>query len=335
MSGLQRRAENAALLAPIAGVSSDLSEALRLELADLADAARKYQAASISSNTIRAYNSDWEQFATWTARFGLDPLPAAPAVVALHLTALARSGRSVNTVRRRAAAIARAHRQGGHATPTADPDVLTVLEGIARQHGAPAKKKTALLRHPLLEIVSGIDVSTPAGLRDRALLLVGFALGLRRTELVSLLAEDLSSSPDGLFVQLPRSKTDQAGHGATLLLAYADSGNPCPVEALRAWIAHAKIVRGPIFRRLSKSGTVLGPLGDRSVALILKRRAGAVGKEPREFAGHSLRSGYATQAARDGHRTDVIAATTRHADQRTLAEYIHAGEGKAGTATVL
>lgn len=322
-------------LEPAPDLAVELPAALHSELERLLDQADRYARAAQSVNTTRAYRSDWRQFDAWCDRYGLQSIPATPTAVALHLTALAEVGRSVSTVRRRCAAIARAHRIAGHVSPTADPSVMTVLEGIARVHGTAPNKKTALLRDPLLEVIDRIDTSTNAGLRDRALLLVGFALGLRRSELVALEIRDIAPSPDGVTIRIARSKTDQQGRGTSVLLPYAESPNPCPVRALRAWLDASGVVEGAVFRRLSRAGAIGKPLTAQSVALIIKRRADSAGLNPREFAGHSLRSGYATQAARDGHRTEQIANTTRHKDQTVLAGYIHAGRGREDVAAVL
>jgi site-specific recombinase XerD len=317
------------------GLPVELPAALHAELTRLLERADDYSRAAQSVNTTRAYRSDWRQFEAWCDRYGLASALASPTAVALHLTSLAEAGRSVSTIRRRCAAIARAHRIAGHASPTADPSVMTVLEGIARVHGTAPNKKTALLRDPLLEMVDRIDVSDNAGLRDRALLLVGFALGLRRSELVAIQVKDISPSPDGVTIRIARSKTDQHGRGTSLLLPYAESPNPCPVRALRAWLDGSGVTDGAVFRRLSRAGTIGKPLSPQAVALIIKRRADTAGLNPAEFAGHSLRSGYATQAARDGHRTEQIAKTTRHKDQTVLAGYIHAGRGREDVAAVL
>jgi len=256
-------------------------------------------------------------------------------VIALYLTSLAKRGLAVSTIRRRAAAIARAHRQAGYLPASTDPRVLTVIDGIARVHGAAPNKKTALLRDQLLELIDRIDTTTTAGLRDRALLLLGFAVGLRRSELVALTVEHLSPSPDGITIRIERSKTDQQGRGHALLVVYAAPPRPCPVRALRAWLDTAEIATGAVFRRVTRTGAVSSPLTPQTVALIVKKRARAAGLDPREFAGHSLRSGYATQAARDGHHPAQIAATTRHQDQRVLAGYIRAGRGRDDIAHVL
>jgi site-specific recombinase XerD len=286
------------------GSPAQLPAHLAAELAELLEDAERYAAATQAvSCATRAYARDRNQFQTWCDRYQLESLPASAAVIGLYVTSLAKRGLAVSTIRRRAAAIARAHRQAGHLPATSDPRVLTVMEGIAWVHGSAPHKKTALLRDPLLELIDRTDPTTTVGLRDRALLLLGCAVGLRRSELVALAVEDLSPSPDGLRIRSARSKTD--------------------------------VTTGPVFRRVTRTGAVSGPLTAQSVALIVKTRARAAGLDPREFAGHSLRSGYATQAARDGHHPTQIAATTRRQDQRVLAGYIQAGRGKHDTAHVL
>ncbi len=230
------------------GFPAELPAHLAAELAELLEDAERYAAAAQAINTTRAYASDWNQFQTWCERYQLESLPASAAVIGLYVTSLAKRGLAVSTIRRRAAAIARAHRQAGHLPATSDPRVLTVMEGIARVHGSAPHKKTALLRDPLLELIDRIDTTTTVGLRDRALLLLGFAVGLRRSELVALAVEDLSPSPDGMRIRIARSKTDQQGRGQELLVVYAEPPRPCPVRALRAWIDAAAITTGPVFR---------------------------------------------------------------------------------------
>jgi integrase len=168
-----------------------------------------------------------------------------------------------------------------------------------------------------------------------ALLLLGFAVGLRRSELVAPTVEHLSPSPDGPRIRIARSKTDQQGRGYELLLVYAEPPRPCPVLAIRAWLGAAEITSGPLFRRVTRTGAVSSSLTPQTVGLIIKQRACAAGLDPRAFAGHSLRCGYATQAARDGHHPTQIAATTGHQDQRVLAGYIRAGRGRDDIAHVL
>jgi hypothetical protein len=145
------------------GLPAELPANLAAELEELVDAAQDYAQAAQAPNTSRAYESDWRQFCAWCDRYRLAPLPAPAAVLALYLTSLAKRGLAVSTIRRRAAAIARAHRQTGHLSQTSDPSVLTVTEGIARVHGAAAHKKTALLRDPLLELIDRIDTTRTVG----------------------------------------------------------------------------------------------------------------------------------------------------------------------------
>jgi site-specific recombinase XerD len=305
---------------------------------DLADAMRGYAQHAQAPNTTRAYAADWRAFTDWTQQRELRALPADPQTVALYLTAIAQDGLRLATVRRRAAAIGREHRAAGHPSPLTDPAVKTVIEGISRTHGAPARKKVALDRDTLLAVVAAIDTTTTAGLRDRALLLVGFALALRRSELVAIAVEDLAPHPDGMLVTLNRSKSDQHGRGHTFLLAHSDNPGACPVTALQAWIAHAQLTEGPLARRISQTGRVLTPLSAQSIALIIRRRvqaAALAGVSVEDFAGHSLRSGFATQAARDGYSTAQIRHVTRHRDPRTLDGYIQAGTGAKDLARVL
>jgi hypothetical protein len=163
------------------------------------------------------------------------------------------------------------------------------------------------LRDPLLEVIDRIDTATNAGLRDRALPLLGFAVELRRFGLVAVTVEHLSPSPDGPRIRIARSKTDQQARGHEPLLVYARPPRPCPVRALRAWLDPAKITTGPIFRRVTRTGAISAPLTAQTVALIIKRRGRAVSLDSRESAGHSLRSGYANQPARAGRGRDGIA----------------------------
>jgi site-specific recombinase XerD len=326
---------SASALLPAPLPEAELAAELRGELLELVAAMDDYAAAAQAANTTRAYSSDWRQFEVWCRRYGLAAMPAEPQTAALYLTSLAHRGLKLSTVRRRAAAITRAHRVGGVGSPIWDPRVITVLEGIARTHGAAPAKKVALLRDPMLATIARIDGDTSSGLRDRALLLVGFALGLRRSELVTLTVEDLSPASDGIHVRVTKSKTDQIGRGARLLLTYAEAQRPCAVRALRAWLDHSGLTTGPLFRRITRTGAISSPLSAQSVALIVKRRVKAAGLDPAAFAGHSLRSGFATQAARDGHRAEQIADVTRHRDRRVLDGYIQAGRGAADVARVL
>ena len=281
---------------------------------DLESAAR-YAASALASSTRRAYERDWRTFAEWCVARGLRPMPAAPETVAAFLAAEAdREFRPV-TVGKRAAAIAAAHRAQDEPNPCDSGAVAAVLAGIRRERGIrPLRKAQPLELEPLARLVEPIDSDTLAGLRDRALLLLGFAAALRRSELVALDVEDLLfDAARGLLVTVRRSKADQEQEGAQVAVPYAQEPDRCAVRALRRYLDAAGIHRGPVFRQLRRGDNLTDQrLSDQSVALIVKRRATAAGVPPELLSGHSLRAGYATAAAAAGVEERKIANVTRH-----------------------
>jgi integrase len=162
--------------------------------------------------------------------------------------------------------------------------------------------------------------ATRVGLRDRALLLLGFAGAFRRAELVSLDVADLEFSSAGLVVTLRRAKTDQEGRSRRIGVPYGSSEKTCPVRSLQAWLESARIVDGPVFRSLDPFQRVQQRrLSDKAVARIVKRRAAAVGLDPERYAGHSLRAGLATSAAAGGSNASGRAAPARRSPDCTIA----------------
>jgi site-specific recombinase XerD len=296
------------------------------------EAAAEFIAASKADATRRAYASDWRDFAAWCADHGQNELPAAPATVAAYLSALASAGAKVSTIRRRCAAIADAHRRNGHDNPAAHAGVKATLAGIARTLGAPPAKKAALTADLLAKALRSIPQDL-AGLRDRALILVGFAAALRRSELVALDIDDIARHPKGLVVTIRRSKTDQAGAGCNKAIPHGRKLHA--VHALEAWLAAAKITAGSVFRGV-RGDKVLGTrLCAHQVARIVQKRAAAVGLDPTLFAGHSLRSGYISSAAERGASLVSIAAHADHKKLDTTRGYVqiadafrdHSGKG--------
>jgi integrase len=255
-------------------------------------------------------------------------MPATPATVAAFLAAEAdREFRPV-TITRRAAAIAAAHRAADHPNPCDSGAVQAVSSGIRRQLGTEVTRQaTPLELEPLARVIEPIDTTTLHGLRDQALLLLGFAAALRRSELVALDVEDLDFNPArGLSVRIVKSKTDQEQAGARVAVPYARAGNNlCAVRALRAWLERANVHRGPVFPRMRRGDTLTGQrLSHQSVALIIKRRARDAGIDPAQLSGHSLRAGYATAAAAAGIEERKIANVTRHKNLPVLRRYIRA-----------
>ncbi len=260
------------------------------------DVAAQPAGEQVATNTLRAYTSDWRRFERWTDERAQRALPADPGTCAAYLSDLAEQGLHVNTVRRRAHVIAQTHQRAGEANPIGDPGVQRALELAAQAPRAPTGQKLPLLRTVLARVLDHIDTTTSSGLRDRALLLTGAALGLRRAELAAITPADLQPHPDGLNVTLPRTPGRTP---TTMLLARRQPQNRCPVAALDAWLERAAITHGPIARRVTRTGTISSPLSPQSIALIIKRRVAAAGLDPSQFAGESLRSGHATQTILD------------------------------------
>lgn len=292
-------------------------------LQEVVERAKEYARQAKAENTLRAYRSDWAHFEEWCSRQGLAPLPAAPATVALYITALAEAGRTVSTIRRRLASISAVHQAAGHQSPTQDMQVKTIWAGIRRAKGTAQRQVAPVVTEHLRAIVGALQLDTLAGLRDRALLLVGFIGAFRRSELVGLNVEDLTPTAEGFVVTLRRSKTDQEGEGETKAIPYGANAETCPARALRAWLDAAGITSGPVFRAVNRHGQVsAGRLSDRAVALIVKRSVEAVGLDASRFSGHSLRAGFATAAARAGASERDIARVTHHKSDRVLRRYI-------------
>lgn len=283
-----------------------------------------YLAASVAPATVRAYRSDWADFAAWCERYGAAPLPAAPEIVALYLSDLAETHKPA-TLTRRVSAISQAHAAAELESPTHTALVRKALAGIRREKGTAPDAKAPVTVADLRAIVGALP-SGAKGTRDAALLLVGFAGGLRRSELVGIDAEHVEFVAEGVVITLPRSKTDQAGAGRRVAIPYGAHKDTCPVRALRAWIAAAGIEAGPVFRPVNRHGQVGAErLTGRAVALVVKHYAAARGRDARAYAGHSLRAGFATAAARGGASERDIMRQTGHKSEAMVRRYIRDG----------
>jgi len=299
-------------------------------LEQVADRVRDYAAAARAPNTVRAYRSDWKDFTTWCSSAGLQALPASGDTVALYLASLAETHKTA-TLQRRISAIAQAHKLAGHESPTASPKARMVWAGIRRTHGTAQEGKAPAL---VEDIRAMVRVMAPRrgkdwrllDLRDRAILLLGFAGGFRRSELVGLDVEDLQISRAGVVVRLRRSKTDQEGQGRKIGIPRGQLAETCPMGALQAYLQQAGIDSGAIFRGINRHGQLQGRLSGEAVALVVKRRVEAIGLDPDQFAGHSLRAGLATSAATAGASERAIANQTGHKSMLILRRYIRDGE---------
>ena len=274
---------------------------------------------SLSSNTRAAYLGDLAHFENWGGR-----IPADPETVAAYLAAHGDS-LCVATLNRRLAALAKVHRSHGVTNPTSSELVKSVLRGLKRIKGTAQRQATPLLKE---DLILALD-ATGEGLkhlRDRALLLIGFAGGFRRSELVGLTCDDVERVRQGIVLTLRRSKTDQTGEGRKIGIPLA-RGRWCPVGALEQWLASSGIVDGSLFRpvdRHSKMG--LQALSAGAVCLVVKERVRAIGIDASSYSGHSLRAGLATSAAQAGVPSWKIRQQTGHASDAMLARYIRDGE---------
>jgi integrase len=280
---------------------------------------------ALSPATLRAYRADWRAFTAWCRDAGWPALPAAPATVAAHLASLAAT-HTRSTLVRRLAAIGRAHRLAGQDWVSAHPAIRNTLRGILRAHGRPKKQAAALATAELRRLVATCDNATLAGQRDRALLLLGYAGALRRSELVAVEREHVTFTADGMRLLIPRAKGDQEGEGARLGIPRGANAETCPVRALEAWLRASDCRHGPVFRRIDPKGridpTALHP---DAVRQILRKRAGAAGIEApsgERLSPHGLRAGFITQAYINGARDEQIMDHTRQKDLRTMRGYV-------------
>ncbi|MFD1394971.1 site-specific integrase [Kroppenstedtia eburnea] len=295
------------------------------EVREILQKAKDYTRQSKAANTTRSYRADWADFTAWCQERSLSALPADPETVALYLADLA-DHRRTSTLQRRLAAISQAHQAAGYDSPTTGYVVRTVWAGIRRAKGTYQEGKDPILVEDLRQMVCQLP-DTLTGRRDRALLLVGFAGGFRRSELVSINREDLQSVPRGLVIHLRRSKTDQEGRGEKVGIPRGSRPETCPVRALEDWLSESGITEGPVFRPINRHGQVRARrLSDRSVALIVKKAVEAIGLDPNRFSGHSLRSGIATSAAMAGKDERAIMKQTRHKSTNMVRRYIRDGE---------
>lgn len=306
---------------------SDLVPSASARLADLSHtyaAAADYLRHGRAQATRRAYRSDWADFEAWCEVHDLAALPADPHTVACYLAELAPT-RRVSTLERRLSSISYHHRAKRLDSPTRSLLVQEVLEGIRRRHGAAQVGVDPLRLDDLRELLRHLPQGL-AGLRDRALLLVGFAGAFRRSELVGLDVEDLEWSRSGVAVLVRRSKTDQEGRGIKKGIPRGQRAETCPVRALQAWLREADIQTGPVFRRVHRGGRVgAGRLCDRAVALVVQRAAREAGLDLEHLAGHSLRSGLATEAAAAEVEERDIMAQGGWRSVQTVRRYIRDG----------
>lgn len=302
--------------------SAEARPDVALQLLD--NRAADYASKSRAEATVKAYTTDFTHFTNWCEQHGLDSLPATPETVTRYITHLAEDRRP-STITRRLSSISIVHKTLGHPSPTSAPAVHDVMTGIRRTLGTATAEARPISLGDLHTMLAHTPPTT-IGLRDRAVLLVGFAGGLRRSEIVATNVEDLDEREQGLAVRIRRSKTDQEARGREVALPYATHDHTCPVRAIAAWRSHADIDDGPLFRSVDRHGNVAPTrLSAQAVNLIVKRAAERADIVTPHLSGHSLRAGFATTAAANGATERAIANQTGHRSMNVLRGYIRRG----------
>lgn len=269
---------------------------------------------SKSLNTIRAYKSDFKDFSNFCKNNNFKSLPADPKIVSFYITHLS-SISKVSTLKRRLASISVVHKIKGFYIDIKHPLIIENFMGIQRKLGVFQKSKKPILINELKEIIKTIE-STEKNeikkIRNKALILVGFAGGFRRSELVNIKLDDLEFTKEGLKIFIQRSKTDQSGEGMTKAIPYFKDKNFCPVVSIKNWIEIIK----------SKTNSLVFDISDKMVAILIKKNLQKAGFDNTKYSGHSLRSGFATVAADHGADEKSIMNMTGHKSSTMVRRYI-------------
>jgi integrase len=283
----------------------------------LVETARDYARAAASENTLKAYAKDWAHFARWCRMRGAEPAPCAPQLIGLYIADLAAAGGnapalSVSSIERRLSGLAWGYAQRGDRLDRKDRHIASVLAGIRRKHARPPAQKEAILPEDLRDMLDTLPHDL-RGLRDRAMLLIGFAGGLRRSEIVSLDHGKKDTPDSGGWVEIMDEGALLTLRGKTgwreVEIARGSSDQTCPVHALSQWLHYARIDFGPLFVAVSRNGlkATAERLSDKHVARLIKSSVEAAGLRPELtkaerlalFSGHSLRAGLASSAEVD------------------------------------
>lgn len=280
------------------------------------NAAEEYAANGHAHKTKKTYAWALRDFEKWCSQNGIRfVLPFSPEIVAAWIAQSAKEGLACSSIKIMLAAIAKSHREQGFSDPTKDNHVKQVWKGVKREKGvAPKCQKAPLLAEHVALMVRGIKRTDKLKVRDSAILLVGFAAGLRRSELTQIKLNDVSFSERGAIITLRKSKTDQEGLGRAIPVPRAGVEDVCPVTALEKWLL------------VKPSGERIFPVCVNTIRNVIKRRAKAVGIDPAVVSGHSLRAGMVTSAVRAGKAERAICKITGHRDLVTLRGYIRQGE---------
>ena len=266
---------------------------------------------SKAKNTVRAYKSDFNDFALFCSKHGMQSMPTEPKIISLYLTYLSKHSK-FSTLKRRLASINVMHKYKGHYLDTKHPIIVENLMGIKRQIGVHQKAKKPILFNDLKQIVKAInnsELNDFKKLRDKTLILIGFSGGFRRSELVAITKDDVEFVKEGVKIFVKKSKSDQSGEGMTKAIPFFKHVEYCPVVHLKNWM-------------FENRDNLVFPISDKNVALIIKKHALKAGLDDKRYAGHSLRSGFATSTAELGASERNIMSMTGHKSVDMVRRYI-------------
>lgn len=287
------------------------------------DRTRHYIANAKSPNTRRGYAGDFRRFQRWCALEGFDALPAEPLTLARYATSRVEEGKKLNHIRRELAAVTFHHKEAGHPSPTAHEAVKRTIAGIAREHGSAVRQAPPILVSDLRAMVRACDLSTKRGARDAAVLLVGFTMALRRSELAALNVEDLEMKERGVVATIRHQKNDPGGKGMRKAVVLADDVELCATLALKRWLRMSGRTSGALFSTVIHGDHLRSTrLSVQGVNRVVKRYAAAAGLEEMRFTAHSMRAGFVTSAAQAGKSLATIQQQTGHKSLNVLMSYV-------------
>lgn len=319
-----REPSKALAVVPVTALSTDLAAKVA--------SAQAYALGSKAPKTRLEYAKDFRAFREWCednsdlAGAELESMPATPATVAVYLAHLADEGSKVSTIERRLCGIRYEHKVRGYPNTLKGSEVIdNVIQGIRRRLGVAVTKKRPFLD---VALVTSKLPDSLIGIRDRAILTLGFICAFRRSELIALDVSDLHDDPEGYRVHMRRSKTDQEGKGFWKPVPRAKDPATCPVAAVQAWLERAgpdggPLLEGPLFQRIRRGGHATGKrLTGHAIAVIVKQAMTRAGIDPSGFSSHSLRAGFVTKAAKAGNSVEAIMRQTGHKDPKSVIGYI-------------
>lgn len=296
-------------------------------IAELTEERDRLSRAIIAPNTIKGYGYDWKMWERWSVAMEMCTLPATPDSVSIYLTDLLTHGKKVSTTVRRASAIAHRHRAEGLASPVT-PEIRAVLRGARRLSGERPRQMIPLSLAQLRAITTQLGNQGDAiSIRDRSILVMGFASALRRCNLAGLLYEDLEIDDRGLILRIRREKQDRTGRGREIGLPRGKHASTCPVRCLTAWLDLRGHWPGPLFTRMDAAGAGKRlPLTGEAIAKTVKRHVARIGLDRKGYAGHSLRAGFITECGMAGIGELLIASTSGHRSMEVLRRYFRKSE---------